>query len=413
MICAQKSKRQEDGMQREIPVILVINTGSTSTKCALYSIQKEGISLLEDRNFSCTEAKGPPLLSPFDEPAEKARKSKDFRASQVREFVHECLPPKAAIIAVGAIGGMLPPVPAGAIRIDEALAKYCIETPMHHHASNLAAGIAYEYARTLSVPAFIVDPVGVDEMSDVARISGSPLFPRFSFVHALNIRATARRLSKQIGIPFESLRVVACHLGGGFSIAPLVDGRIVDSDNRMESAPFTPERAGGIPPLPLLEACFSGAWKKEELHDQLYGQGGLYAYFGTKDVKLVAALREKGDRLAVLVFDAMIYQICKEIGAMASVLDFDLHGIILTGGVSKEPYLSSQIIRRCSKLAPIFHFPGEDENESIARTVQAVLSGQERAMEWPSCIIPDSKRDPLLSLGWEKPDTRRNSDDKI
>jgi butyrate kinase len=327
----------------------------------------------------------------------------DYRASQVREFVDSSLPPHATIAAIGAIGGMLPPVPAGAIRIDEPLARFCIDMPVHHHASNLAAGIAYDFSKTLSVPAFIVDPVGVDEMDDVARISGSPLFPRFSFVHALNIRATARRVSNEIKIPFEALRVVVCHLGGGFSIAPLVNGRIVDSDNRMEAAPFTPERAGGIPPLPLLEACFSGMWTQEELHDQLYGHGGLYAYFGTKDVRNVAALREKGDPLAMLIYDAMIYQVCKEIGAMASVLNFDLHGIILTGGVSKEAYLSSQIIRRCSKLARVFHIPGEDENESIARTVQTVLMGQEPAMTWPDCVIPDIKRDPLKALGWEKP----------
>ncbi|TXT42055.1 MAG: butyrate kinase, partial [Spirochaetes bacterium] len=342
-------------MPKTNEIILVVNTGSTSTKCALYRRNLPGIQCMASESLALTETEA--NLEP------KAGKEK--RAAQVREFVTAKVAEGLKIAAVGAIGGMVPPVPAGTIQIDETFARYCIETPVYRHASNLAAPIAYDFALAAGAPAFAVDPVGVDDLADIARISGSPLFPRFSYVHALNIRATAKELSARLGVPFDQLRVVACHLGGGFSIAPLRRGKIIDSDNRMEGAPFTPERAGGVPPIPLLEACFSGEWTKAELLEQLYGKGGLAAYFGTKDLRKVEELREAGDPIAQLVVDAMIYQVLKEIGAMASVLDFDLHGVILTGGVSKDPYVATKIIQGCERLAPVFHYPGENENEAI------------------------------------------------
>lgn len=382
-------------MTQSSDIILVVNTGSTSTKCALYQAGSEGLDCLANETMP---------LSPTDTGL-GPRDDKDRRKARVREFLDKVLAGRS-VAAVGAIGGMVPPVPSGTIRIDETFSAYCLDTPVYRHASNLAAPMAYDFSLEFGSPAFAVDPVGVDEMEDIARISGSPLFPRFSFVHALNIRATAKKLSARLGIPFESLRAVACHLGGGFSIAPVSGGKIIDSDNRMEGAPFTPERAGGVPPIPLLEACFSGEWTREDLLDRLYGRGGLFAYFGTKDLKEVEALRESGDKAAALVVDAMAYQVLKEIGAMASVLDFDLHGIILTGGVSKDPYLSARIIEKCGKLAPVFHYPGENENEAIAEAVLEVLSGKDKAMDWPGCVLPREKTDPLFALGWKPPRTK-------
>ncbi len=383
-------------MAEHASMILVINTGSTSTKCSIYGIDEKRLTLITAQTISHADEE---ISACKSIPGQKS-----MRQLCVETFLDSALPPGTSLAAVGAIGGMLQPVPSGVIAIDDALARYCLESPVYHHASNLAAPIAWKVGKQHAVPAYAVDPVGVDEMDIVARISGSPLFPRFSFVHALNIRATAKKLARRLGMPFDRLRAVVCHLGGGFSIAPLANGRIFDSDNRMEAAPFTPERAGGIPPIPLLDACYSGRWSKEDLHRQLYGEGGIFAYLGTRDIRKVAEMIQGGDDFAKLVYDAMIYQICKEIGAMASALEYHLDGIILTGGVAHEPYLVSKIESNCKRLAKLYHYPGENENEAIAESVFDVLAGGSAAMAWPGCVLSPESIDPLIIHGWKKAD---------
>lgn len=371
--------------------IVVINTGSTSTKCSIY--RGEGERVVEVISECIRHPDD--LVHRFPTIGDQL----DHREELVRQFLEKHLPDRQCR-AMGAIGGMLPPVPSGVIEINDELAYFSHKTPVYQHASNLAAPLIHRLKKDYHCPVYAVDPVGVDEMAPIARISGAPDFPRFSFVHALNIRATTRKLAAQLGKRFEDMRVVACHLGGGYSIAPVVGGRIVDSDNRMEGAPFTPERAGGVPPIPLLEACFSGKYTKQELHKKLYGAGGLYAYLGTKDIKEVIRRINEGDTFAKFIYDAMIYQICKEIGAMASVLDFDIDGIIVTGGVANEKCLSGEIVRKCSRLGKVYLFPGENENEAIAESVWRVLRSEEQAMQWPACIIPPEKIDPLYE--WRK-----------
>lgn len=370
-----------------IPMILVINTGSTTTKCSLFRCDVE-----PDIPFHKMTIEHPDdMIHQFATISSQV----DYREELVREYVKNNLPSDSEIKAVGAIGGMLPPVPSGVITLNKELADFSLNTPVYQHASNLGAPLAFRLATSLGVPSYVVDPVGVDEMAPIARISGAIDFPRFSFVHALNIRATVRRLAKEMAKPFNQMRCVVCHLGGGFSIAPFDRGRIVDSDNRMDGAPFTPERAGGIPPIPLLEACFSGKYTQKELHKKLYGAGGIYGYLGTKDIREVIRRIKEGDEYAKFIYDAMIYQICKEIGAMASVLDFDMDGIIVTGGVANETYLTSEIVRKCGRLGKIHLYPGENENEAIALSVYYAMIEQEPAMQWPSCIIRDEEIDPL------------------
>ncbi len=322
----------------------------------------------------------------------------DYRENLVNEYFENSLPADAVVSAVGALGGMLPPVPSGLIILNKELADFSLKTPVYHHASNLGAPLAFRVASSMKTLAYVADPVGVDEINPISRISGVPEFPRFSYVHALNIRATVRQLSDQLSIDFNQIRCVACHLGGGYSITPLAEGKIIDSDNRMEGAPFTPERAGGVPPIPLFDACFSGLYTKDELYKKLYGAGGLYAYLGTKDVREVLRRAEEGDEFAGFIFDAMIYQICKEIGSMASVLDFNVHGIVLTGGVANAKYLTEEITRKCSRLADVFVFPGGNENEAIASAVYRVLSGNEKPLEWPNCILTGKDVDPLYDF---------------
>lgn len=370
-------------------LILVINTGSTTTKCSIYSIEDSGVISL-----SCRRTIEHPDDMVHRFPSISAQV--DHREELVREYFRENLPEGAEVAGIGALGGMLPPVPSGLIELNAELAEYSLNTPVYQHASNLGAPLAYRIAETLGSRAFLADPVGVDEITPIARISGVPELPRFSYVHALNIRATVRKAAEQLSLGFDSIRCVACHLGGGYSIAPFAGGRIIDSDNRMEGAPFTPERAGGVPPIPLFEACFSGKYTREQLFKKLYGAGGLYAYLGTKDVREVARRSENGDGFARFIYDAMIYQICKEIGSMASVLDFDLHGIVVTGGVANAEHLRQEITQKCGRLAPVLFFPGENENESIAMAVLRVLGGGEAPLGWPGCVLTGRDVDPLF-----------------
>ncbi len=369
-------------------LILVINTGSTTTKCSIYSdVPGERSSLVCSKTIEHPDD----MVHRFHCISAQV----DHREKLVRAFFNESIPEGCPVAAVGALGGMLPPVPSGVIRLNEELADFSLNTPVYQHASNLGAPLSFRIAGTFGVPSFVVDPVGVDEIAPIARISGSPDFPRFSYVHALNIRATVRKLARELAMDFDSIRCVACHLGGGYSIAPLAGGRIIDSDNRMEGAPFTPERAGGIPPIPLLDACFSGRYTHDELYRKLYGAGGVYAYLGTKNVREMARRAEEGDAFALFIYDAMIYQIVKEIGAMASVLSFDLHGIVVTGGVANGKHLAREIERKCRNLAPVYIYPGENENEAIAESIQRVLRKIEQPLIWPDCVLSEREIDPL------------------
>ncbi len=377
------------------PAVLVINTGSTTTKCSFYSVEPSG----ESKTLCSKTIEHPDdMVHRFRTISDQV----DYREGLVRQFVDGERPCDCEVVAAGALGGMLPPVPSGVIALNRELADFSLLTPVYQHASNLGAPLAYRIALTSGIPSYVVDPVGVDEMQPIARISGAPDFPRFSFVHALNIRATVRKLASKLGKGFDEMRCVACHLGGGYSIAPLAGGRIIDSDNRMEAAPFTPERAGGVPPIPLLEACFSGRYTRDELHKKLYGAGGIYGYLGTKDIREVARRIKAGDGFAKFIYDAMIYQICKEIGAMASVLDFDMDGIVVTGGVANEEYLTGEIVRRCSRLSAVYVYPGENENEAIASSISRVIAGIEKPLEWPSCIMTGRDIDPLYDWRMEK-----------
>jgi len=358
-----------------IPIIFTVNPGATSTKCALFKIIDKEIKDVALETIDHPDE----IIAQFENVAVQI----DYRERLVRQFINDFLPKNAKIIACAGRGGMLTPVPSGVIKVNKELVDFSLNRPVYQHASNLGAPLAYLVAQTYKVDAFIVDPVSVDELTPIARISGSPDFPRFSFVHALNIRATARKLSKRLGKKFEEMRCVVAHLGAGFLIAAFDRGKMVDNDNRMESAPFTPERAGGIPPIPLIDACFSGKYTKKKLMKKLYGEGGVYAYLGTKDMREIEQRVKDGDEYATLIYNAMIYQICKEIGAMASVMSFDIDGIIITGGLAKDNILVDKIKQKVHKIGNIYIYPGSNENEALALGVLRVIQGKEKFMTWP------------------------------
>ena len=356
-------------------IIFSINPGAMTTKCSLFEVHGKSVKEIVSETIEHTTDK----IKLFNSISAQV----DYRDELVKKFMKKNLPENSEVIACAGRGGMLTPVPSGVILVNEELVNFSLYTPVYQHASNLGAALAYRMSKIYNCPAYISDPVAVDELPEIARISGSPLFPRFSFVHALNVRATVRLLSKKLKKPFNKMRCVVAHLGAGFSIAAFDRGRIVDNDNRMESAPFTPERAGGVPPLPLINACFSGEYTKAELTKKLYGEGGMYAYLGTKDVREVLARIKDGDRKAKLILDAMIYQICKDIAAMASVIGFDTDGLILTGGLANSEYICKQIKKRVGRAMKIYLYPGSSENKALAENALRVLNNEEKYLTWP------------------------------
>lgn len=360
-------------MPREI--ILAINPGTTTTRCALFSLKGTGLSLISEQNLDHDEK----MMAGFAGIADQL----GYRADCVTAFLDTAIGEDDNIVACAGRGGMLTPVPAGVIAVNDDLVEFALHTPVYHHASNLGAPLAQRIAEPIGIPAFIVDPVSVDELPPIARVSGCEEMPRFSFVHALNIRACGRKLAQELDKPFEDLRTVVAHLGAGFSIAALIGGKLVDSSNRMEISPFTPERAGGLPPLPLIELCYSGKYDKNDLLKKLYGQGGVFGYLGTKDIRKVEAMIDAGDAKAKLIYDAMLYQIAKSIGAMASIAEFDLDGIILTGGLANSSRVVETLSRKVQKVAPVHVYPGSNECLALAEGAARVITGAETPLTWP------------------------------
>lgn len=355
-------------------LILTINPGTTTTRIGLFLPQGIEVQPVLDETIDHDEK----VMTKFASIAEQL----PFRAEAIETFL-AAIPGGVRLAAVAGRGGMLSPVPAGAIAVNAELVDFALHRPLHHHASNLGAPLAHRIAGAAGCPAFIVDPVSVDELPPVARVSGCPEIPRFSFVHALNIRACGRRLAASLSKPFEEVNAVVAHMGAGISIAALKGGRIVDSSNRMECSPFSPERAGGLPPMPLIDLCYSGAYTQAELKRRLYGQGGVFAYLGTKDMRRVEAMITEGDEKARLVWEAMVYQIGKTIGAMAAVLDFRPDAIILTGGMAHSGRIVAALTQCCAALAPLTLYPGSHESEALAAGAARALSGAEPARTWP------------------------------
>jgi butyrate kinase len=355
-------------------LILTINPGTTTTRLGLFKSRDGTVKATEERTIEHDET----VMAGFADIADQL----DFRAGEIARFL-DAVRGEIHLAAVAGRGGMLSPVPAGTIAVNQALVDFALHTPVHRHASNLGAPLAHRIAAAYGCPAFVVDPVSVDELPPVARISGCPELPRFSFVHALNVRACGRRLAETLAKPFAELDAVVAHMGAGISIAALKQGRIVESSNRMEISPFSPERAGGLPPLPLIDLCYSGRHTKEELKKMLYGQGGVTAYLGTKDIRRVEAMIDGGDPKAKLVWEARVYQIAKAIGVMAAVLEFRPDGVILTGGMAHSARIVAALSRTCEALAPVHVYPGSHESEALAAGAARALAGIEDPRPWP------------------------------
>ncbi len=285
--------------------------------------------------------------------------------------------------AVVARGGLIRPVPSGTIRVNEAMTEDARRGFQGEHVSNLGCLIAEAVAGRYGIPAFIVDPVAVDEFSPLARYSGLPEIPRTSLVHALNIHAAGRKASERIGKPMQETRWVIAHLGGGFSIAPVDGGRILDVNNANSGGPFGPTRAGTLPTQALINLCFSGRYTAADMKRMTTKEGGLMAHLGTDDAREVERRIAAGDPEAQEVYEAMAYQVAKEIGAMATTMDGALDGVVLTGGLAYSDLFCGWVAKRVRFLGPLFRFPGEFEMEALASGALRVLGGEEEALAYP------------------------------
>jgi butyrate kinase len=242
--------------------------------------------------------------------------------------------------------------------------------------------MAHRLAREFGCEAYVVDPVSVDELEPLARYSGHPLITRSALSHALNLHAAARRAAKELGIPLQSSRFIVAHLGGGISVAPVRFGRIVDVNDASSDGPFSPERTGGLPLQQFITLSYSGSYSESELRNLVRGKGGLAAYLGTNSAEDVEAMIEQGNAHAREVYEAMAYQIAKEIGAMATVLAGDVHGIVLTGGLATSAMLIPLITARVAFIAQVKVYPGEDELHSLALGALSVLRKEVDALEY-------------------------------
>lgn len=347
--------------------VLAINPGSTSTKVAVF----EGISNLKQKNLTHLKSE----LSSFD----KITDQYEFRKNAILNWLEEEGINKDELLAVVGRGGLLRSMPSGTYKITDNMIEDLKIGIQGEHASNLGGIIARAIADGEGIPSFIVDPVAVDEFDDIARISGLPELPRKSLVHVLNIKAVSRRVAERLGKGIDELNLVVAHLGGGISIGPMEKGKIKDVNNANDGGPFSPERVGSIPVGDLVRLAYSGKYAYKELKDRMLHHGGLTGYLGTNDAREVEKMILSGDKNAELIFNAMAYQIGKEIGACAAVLYGRVDRIILTGGLAFSKRLTDKITEMVEFIAPVEVVPGEDEMQALAEGAFRVLDNQEKA----------------------------------
>ncbi|MGC9100544.1 MAG: butyrate kinase [Caldisericum sp.] len=348
--------------------ILVINPGSTSTKIAVYDIDKE--------LFSKSIEHSKEELAPF----KKISDQLEFRKETILKALKEAGFDLSEFACISARGGNIHPVPSGTYIVNEKMVQDMLSLKYGAHPSNLGAPIAYELARQYNIPAFIVDPVVVDEMEMVNKITGLKGILRQAKDHPLNQKAVSREVAKSLGKKYEECNFVVAHLGGGISVAAHRKGRIIDVNNALNGdGPFSPERAGDLPNVSVVEICFSGNYTKEEILKMLAGNGGFVSHLGTNSLKEVLSRIEQGDEYAKLVYDAMVLQISKWIGIMAVVLKGEVDGIILTGGMAKSEKLVNDIKEYVKFIAPVYTVPGEFEMKALMEGALRVLKGEEEA----------------------------------
>lgn len=350
---------------------LIINPGSTSTKIGVF----EDETLLFEETLRHTTEELSQYASIVDQ--------KDFRKKIITDLLEEKdFDIKQLNVIVGR-GGMLKPIAGGTYAVTDELLEDLKIGKQGQHASNLGGILAREIADTIGVPSFIVDPVVVDELNDVARFSGVPELPRTSVFHALNQKAVAKRYAKETGKPYESLRLIVVHMGGGVSVGAHENGRIIDVFNALDGdGAFSPERAGAVPSGALIKMCFSGQYTEKEVYSKIVGKGGFNAYLGTNDMREVNKMVAEGNADAVAAKEAFLYQVAKDMGSMACVLKGKVDQIIVTGGIAYNADVIDALKDYAGFIAPFTVYPGEDELLALTQGALRVLNGEEEAMQY-------------------------------
>ncbi len=351
--------------------LLAINPGSTSTK----------ISVFDNEEDIFTEVIRHPkdIIDKFDSIYDQF----NFRKTLILNCLHDKGIELNTIDAVVGRGGNMKPVTGGTYKINSQMLEDLKIGVMGQHASNLGGILAYEIASEINVYSYIVDPVVVDELEDIARFSGMPEIQRKSKDHPLNQKAVARKASIELGGNYEDYNFLVAHLGGGISIGVHKKGKIIDVNNALDGdGPFSPERTGGLPVGSVIDLCFSGKYSKEEIRKKIVGNGGLVAYLGTNDGREVQKRIGQGDQKALLVYQAMAYQISKEIGAGATALKGDVDVILLTGGLAYDQELIQWIEDRVSFIARVMVYPGEFEMLAMVQGVLRVLNNIEKEKDY-------------------------------
>ncbi len=350
---------------------LIINPGSTSTKIGVF---EDETLLFEETLRHSTEE-----INQFATIVDQ----KDFRKKIITDLLDEKKFDLKSLDVVVGRGGMLKPIPGGTYAVtDELLADLKVGR-QGQHASNLGGILAREIGDELSIPSYIVDPVVVDELQTVARYSGVPEIQRTSVFHALNQKAVAKRYAKEIGKSYESLRLIVVHMGGGVSVGAHMGGKVVDVFNALDGdGAFSPERAGAVPSGALIKMCFSGKYSEKEVYSKIVGKGGFNAYLGTNDMRTVNKMANEGDAHAAEVKEAFLYQIAKDIGSMACVLEGKVDQIIVTGGIAYNADVISYLKEKAGFIAPFTVYPGEDELLALAQGALRVMNGEEAVKEY-------------------------------
>ena len=352
--------------------VLAINPGSTSTKFALFV--NDHPVLVKNLRHSDAE------MAPFRN--RPILDQQQFRSAQIEAELERAGVSVAELDAVVGRGGLLPPLASGTYEVNPQMLDELRAARRGEHASNLGAYLAHALAEKAGIRAYIVDPVSVDEWPPIARLSGTTMLERQSLSHVLNSKAVAKRYAREQGKSYDALRLIVAHLGSGISVSAHESGRMIDATNSREEGAFSTERAGGVPAMQLLDLCFSGKYTKQQIEAMLCRDGGLQSYLGTKDLCEVERRIASGDAHAITVFNAMAYQIAKEIGAMAAALSGRVDAILFTGGMAHSERLLAALTAYVQWIAPIALYPGEDELQALTEGVLRVLRGEEKALQF-------------------------------
>jgi butyrate kinase len=351
--------------------LLIINPGSTSTKIAVYEDERK---VLEE-----TVRHDPDMLMQYERVADQA----PYRKELIQTFMDKNDIDLTEFSLIVGRGGPVKPIKSGVYEVNDAMIADMASGVYGEHASSLGGMLAREFAEGVGLKAYVVDPPVVDEFHELSRISGLKEVERTSSYHTLNHKAVARRHAKEQGAPYESLNLIVAHLGGGISVGAHEKGLVVDVNNALDGdGAFSPERCCGLPLRGFLALCYSGEYTMDELQRKVRRQGGLYSYLGTTNSKEVSERVKNGDQEAALIYEAMAYQVAKDIGQFATVLKGDVDGIVLTGGIAYDDLFVGWIKERVGFIAPVYVYPGEDELQALADGGLRALRGEAEVLQY-------------------------------